>query len=476
MLRSTVEAGEPVQGNPVEGRGHRDRDPLEGKASGTQNPGSVGTKLQRIAGLAKQANGRAFNALAHLIDIDWLYEAFRRTRKGGATGVDGQTAESYAMNLEENLQSLLERLKSGTYRAPPVRRVYIPKGDGSKTRPIGIPGFEDKVLQRAISMMLEAIYETEFLDGSYGFRPGRNAHQALESLWKQTMRLGGGWVIDADIKGFFDTLEHTHLMAMLRRRVQDGALLRLLGKWLNAGVMENGEITHPDKGTPQGGVVSPVLANIYLHEVLDVWFEKEVKPRLSGAAFLIRYADDFVIVCAREEDARRVLEVLPKRFGKYGLALHPEKTRMVQFCRPLPKGKSGQGEGPGSFDLLGFTHFWALSLKGAWVVRQKTSAARFTRAVYAITTWCRIHRHDPVGDQHKVLVQKLRGHCGYYGITGNAKALAKYSYELMKVWWKWLNRRSQRASMTWEVYLSMLKRNPLPKATAVHSVYHAANL
>jgi len=424
--------------------------------------------------LARSAKGRAFTSLAHFIDIDWLREAYRRTRKDGAVGVDGQTAEEYAMYLESNLQSLLDRAKSGTYQAPPVRRVHIPKGDGSQTRPIGIPGFEDKVLQRAVSMVLEAVYETEFVDGSYGFRPGRSAHQALESLWTQTMRLGGGGVIDADIKGFFDTLDHSHLVAMLRRRVQDGVLMRLIGKWLNAGVMEDGQLTHPEKGTPQGGVISPLLANIYLHEVLDVWFEQEVKPRLRGPAFLVRYADDFVIVCADENDARRVLDVLPKRFGQYGLTLHPEKTRLVPFRRPRLFGGGSDGDGPGTFDLLGFTHHWARSRKGAWVVKRKTARSRFTRAVRSLSLWCRSHRHQPVTEQHKVLSQKLRGHCGYYGITGNAEALARFSYELVKVWWKWLNRRSQRASLTWETFLAMLKRNPLPPPRAVHSVLRMA--
>jgi len=472
MPRRTCDVGEPTRGDPAEERGHRVREPLEGTTPGTQGPESVSSKLQRIAELAKRAEGRAFTSLAHFIDIDWLREAHRRTRKDGAVGVDGQTAEAYAASLEGNLRALLEAAKSGTYQAPPVRRVHIPKGDGSKTRPIGIPGFEDKILQRAVAMMLEAIYEQEFLDVSYGFRPGRSAHQALESLWKQTMRLEGGWVIDADIKGYFDTLDHAQLTAMLRRRVQDGVLTRLIGKWLNAGVMEGGQLTHPERGTPQGGVISPLLANIYLHEVLDVWFEQEVKPRLRGAAFLIRYADDFVIVCAVEEDARRVLDVLPKRFGKYGLTLHPEKTRLVRFVRPPHRGGDDE-DGPGSFDLLGFTHFWARSRKGQWVVKRKTANSRFTRAMRAISTWCRANRHRPVAEQHSILGRKLRGHCAYYGITGNADALARFSNGLVKVWWKWLNRRSQKASMNWEVFLSMLHRNPLPAPIAVHSILRA---
>ncbi|WP_437475749.1 reverse transcriptase domain-containing protein [Sorangium sp. So ce1014] len=259
-----------------------------------ETPGSqnISTKLEQIAKLAREAPGTAFTTLAHHIDIEWLREAYRRTRKDGAVGVDGQTADEYAAHLEDNLRSLHERAKSGTYRAPPVRRVLIPKGDGSQTRPIGIPTFEDKVLQRAVVMVLEAIYEQDFLHGSYGFRRGRSAHQALHALRDQVMRMGGGWVLEVDIRKFFDTLDHGHLQEILRRRVRDGVLLRLIGKWLHAGVLESGAVSFPESGSPQGGVISPLLSNVYLHEVLDVWFEQEVKPRLQGRAFLIRYADD----------------------------------------------------------------------------------------------------------------------------------------------------------------------------------------
>ena len=263
--------------------------------NGPPTPGNISTKLERIAKLAKQMPGTALRSLAHHIDIEWLREAYRRTRKDGAVGVDGQTAAEYAERLEENLQSLLNRAKSGDqYRAPPVRRVHIPKGDGTKTRPIGIPTFEDKVLQRAVAMVLEAVYEQDFLDCSYGFRPGRGAHQALEAVWQHTMGMNGGWVLEADITKFFDEIDHTRLREVLSKRVCDGVLLRLIGKWLNAGVMEEGVIYHPESGTPQGGVISPLLANVFLHEVLDLWFEHEVKPRLKGRAALVRYADDCV--------------------------------------------------------------------------------------------------------------------------------------------------------------------------------------
>jgi group II intron reverse transcriptase/maturase len=256
----------------------------------------ISTRLERIAAQAREAPGMAFTTLAHHIDLAWLQEAYRRTRKDGATGVDRQTAEQYAANLEGNLRSLLDRAKSGTYRAPPVRRVHIPKGSGgTETRPIGIPTFEDKVLQRAVAMVLEAVYEQDFLDCSYGFRPGRSAHQALQALWFQMTRFAGGWILDVDVRKFFDTLVHGRLREILRRRVLDGVLLRLVDKWLAAGVFEDGYITYPDAGSPQGGVVSPILANIYLHEVLDAWFDREVKPRMSGRARLVRYADDAVL-------------------------------------------------------------------------------------------------------------------------------------------------------------------------------------
>lgn len=432
-----------------------------GETSGSQ---TVSTKQLRIAQLAVKAPEMAFTTLAHNIDIEWLREAFRRTRKDGAVGVDGQTAQDYAANLEDNLRSLLERAKSGSYIAPPVRRVHIPKGDGSQTRPIGITAFEDKVLQRAIVMVLEPIYEQDFLNCSYGFRPGRSAHQALEALQQQAMKMGGGMVLEIDIRKFFDTLDHTHLREFICRRVRDGVLVRLIGKWLNAGVLESGSITHPEAGSPQGGVISPMLANAYLHEVLDTWFEKTVRPRLKGSAFLVRYADDAVMVFTKESDARNVLDVLPKRFGKYGLTLHPEKTRLVPFQRPRRREKTDRKDDPGTFDMLGFTHFWAVSWKGNWVIMRKTASGRFTRALKAVVDWCRQNRHLPVTDQWQALTRKLNGHYGYYGIIGNSRMIVRFGYCVKIAWRRWLSRRSQRAPMTWETFDRMLERFKLPAA------------
>jgi group II intron reverse transcriptase/maturase len=426
---------------------------------------TVSTKLERIAKLAKQAPDMAITSLSHHIDIDWLREAHRRTRKDGAVGTDGQHADEYAVNLEDNLRSLLDRAKSGTYRAPPVRRVHIPKGDGSQTRPIGIPTFEDKVLQRAVAMALEAVYEQDFMPCSYGFRPGRSAHDALSALRQEAMRMGGGWVLEVDIQKFFDTLDHERLREMLRRRVRDGVLLRLIGKWLNAGVLEAGGLSHPEGGTPQGGVISPLLANIYLHEVLDTWFESVVKPRLRGAAFLVRYADDFVILFSYGDDARRVLAALPKRFGGYGLTLHPGKTRLVAFRRPDRRCPPGEGsaDGPGTFDLLGFTHHWALSRRRVWVVKQRTASDRFGRALRAISAWCKRNRHLAVRQQCTALSAKLRGHFGYFGLPGNSQRLAGLRDAVVRVWRKWLDRRSQRARMSWDKMVRLLERHALPR-------------
>jgi RNA-directed DNA polymerase len=437
-----------------------------------QSPDPVSTKLERIATVAKQMRGKVLTSLSHHIDMEWMREAYRRTRKDAAVGVDGQTAAEYAEKLEENLQSLLDRAKSGdAYRAPPVRRVHIPKGDGRKTRPIGIPTFEDKVLQRAAAMALEAVYEQDFLDCSYGFRPRRSQHQALQAVWEAAMSMGGGWVLEGDIEAFFDSVDRRQLQEVLRKRVSDGVLVRLIGKWLNAGVMEEGQLRYPDSGTPQGGVISPLLANIYLHEVLDEWFATQVRPRLSGRAVLVRFADDFIVIFEQEGDARRVMEVLPKRFGKYGLRLHPEKTRLVPFRKPDPPGpENPDGGQPGTFDLLGFTHYWGRSLNKNWVVKRKTACDRLSRALKRIRQWCRVNRHLPVKVQHAALVKKVNGHYGYYGITGNGRALSVFVRFVMRAWHKWLGRRSHRG-LIWARMTKLLAALPLPQPRIVHSVY-----
>jgi RNA-directed DNA polymerase len=435
--------------------------------AGAQKPDGVSTKQQRIAELAKQSPEMGFTSLNHYLDLEWMLEAYNRTRKDGAPGVDGQTESDYGLTLWDNLESLLGRAKAGTYFAPPVRRVHIPKGTGKETRPLGIPTLEDKVLQRAVVMALEPIYEQDFLACSYGFRPGRSAHMALDAIWQQTMNMGGCWLLDVDIRKFFDTLDHAHLRAMLCQRVRDGVLLRLIDKWLKAGVLEDGNLTYPEAGTPQGGVISPLLSNVYLHYVLDVWFEQVVKPRLKSRAFLVRYADDFVMGFACEEDARRVLDVLPKRFGKYGLTIHPDKTRLVPFTRPRRdprRPRQGAEAQPGSFDFLGFTHYWSVSKKGNWVVKRKTAGSRFHRAVKKIGAWFRLNRHLPLTEQIQAFARKLQGHYDYYGgVMGNLRCLQRFRHEAVCLWRKWLSRRKRGGQFSWERMNKLLRSIRLPQ-------------
>jgi RNA-directed DNA polymerase len=424
----------------------------------------VCTRQQRIAQLAGQAERFRMVSLNANMDQEWMREAYRQTRKDGALGVDGVSAQDYARELDANLADLLDRAKSGTYQAPPVRRTYIPKGDGDR-RPLGIPTLEDKILQRAVVMMLEPVYEQDFLDCSHGFRPKRSAHTALEALWKSIMDTGGCWLIDADIRKFFDTLNKPILRTILSQRVGDGVIRRLVSKWLHAGVMEEGAVTFPEAGTPQGGVISPLLSNVYLHEVLDEWFEQVIKPRLSGRAFLIRYADDFVMGFERRRDAERVFEVLPKRFEKYGLSIHPEKTRLIGFFPP-----ARQEGARSSFDFVGFTHYWGVSRKGRACVCRKTRRSRFTRALDSVNVYLRKTLREPVEVQWKGLCQRMRGHYAFYGITGNIKSLSRYRYEVGRRWWRSLNRRSGHAAKAWSWFNTIiLKRYPLPPERIVHS-------
>jgi RNA-directed DNA polymerase len=332
-------------------------------------------------------------------------------------------------------------------------------------RPIGVPTFEDKVLQRAVAMVLEAVYEPSFYDFSYGFRPGRSAHQACQAMNSAAMQMSGGWILEVDIRKFFDTLDHRRLQEILRQRIRDGVLLRLIGKWLNAGVLEGSALSYPDEGTPQGGVISPLLANIYLHEVLDTWFVRVVLPRLRGRAVMVRYADDVAILFAQKTDAERVLRVLPERFGKYGLTLHPDKTRLIELNRPRP-GRVTECAA-GTFDLLGFTFYWGLSRRGKWIVKQKTAKDRLSRTLRRLREWCRDHRHAPIAAQHLGLERKLLGHYGYFGVTLNSRSLQQVWHHVKAIWKKSLARRSQ-GGFTWVKMHRLLERYPLPRPRIVH--------
>ena len=409
----------------------------------------------------------ALSTLHHVIDVEWMKEAYRLTRKDGAPGIDGVMAEDYAQNLEANLSDLLERIKSGRYHAPPVRRAYIPKADGS-LRPLGLPTFEDKVCQRAIVMVLELVYEQDFLSCSYGFRPGRSAHQALEDLRTGFMRHGLRWVIDLDIEKYFDSISHPHLRTFLDRRVTDGVIRRMIDKWLKAGVLEDGLLRHGTEGSPQGGVVSPCLSNIFLHHVLDEWFENEVKPRLKGRSTLVRYADDAVMAFEDFLDAQRVLGVLGKRLGRYELTLHLDKTRFVDFRFIRPDGKAHPKADGTTFTFLGFCHVWGKSQNGKDVVRQVTAKSRYARALAAVSEWCRENRHKPIPKQHAHLVAMMRGHYAYYGITGNFRRLSWYARQVATIWQKWLSRRDRRSRFPKNRFSALLQRHPLPAARIVH--------
>jgi len=396
-----------------------------------------------------------FTALNHHLNVTLLREAFEATRKDGATGVDGVTSERYEKTLDANVKALAARVKSGRYAAPPVRRVYIPKANG-KRRPLGIPTFEDKLLQRAVVTLLEPIYEHDFLDCSYGFRPQRSAHQALHTLHDTMTRYGGGYIIDLDIEAFFDNVDHDILKQLLRQRINDGVINHLIDKWLNAGVMENGQLHDNVNGTPQGGVISPLLANIYLHHALDNWFHRQIVHEINGRASLIRYADDAIIVCSNERSAERILQLLRERLQEYGLKLHPDKTRLLAF----------QPSAETSFNFLGFTHYWKRNRRN-WTIARKTAKDRFRRSIKSITEWCKRNRHLPVDQQHRSLSRKLNGIGNYFGISGNIKAIQTLRYLTIRIWGKWLSRRNNR-NKGWHVYKWIDTHFPLPKARVYH--------
>jgi RNA-directed DNA polymerase len=405
--------------------------------------------------------------LSHVIDLEWMHEAYRLTRKSGAPGIDGVVAAEYEADLEANLQSLLVRIRSGSYKAPPVRRAYIPKADGSE-RPLGIPTFEDKVAQRAITMVMESVYEQDFYPCSYGFRPGRSAHQALQALRTGCMTQGLRWVLDVDIRKYFDSIPHSQLREVLDKRITDGVIRRMIDKWLKAGVMEDGQLRQATDGSPQGGVISPLISNIYLHHVLDEWFETAVRPRLKGRCMLVRYADDLVMAFEDYLSAKRVLDVLGKRLARYGLTLHPDKTRFIDFRFKRPHGTRHSATSGTMFDFLGFTHVWGKSKQGKNVVRQTTAKSRFARALASVSEWCRRNLHLAIDEQHQHLGRVMRGHFAYYGISGNDRRLRWYAHQVERIWKQWLSRRGQPGAFRWARLRELLKRHPLPPAKIVH--------
>ncbi len=433
-------------------------------------PTNVSTKQQRIAELAKRDPGMAFKSLNHNIDYEWMQCAYEETRKDGAPGIDNQTAEDYAANLEQNLLSLMSRIKGGTYKAPLVRRHYIPKTDGSR-RSLGIPCFEDKIAQKAVTMLLEPIYEQDFKGCSFGYRPKRSPHDALRAIQIAIMKRGCEWVLDVDLRKYFSSIVPSKLREMLAIRVKDGMVQRMINIWLKAGVFEDGAIHYPEAGTPEGGVISPILSNVYLHYVLDEWFEKEVQQRLKGESALVRFCDDFVMLFTSAEEAERVHGVLEKRLGKFGLATHPDKTQLVDFRRPSNKQEDIKHcSMKTTFDFLGFTHYWGKTRRGGLAPKVKTAKDRFRRAIAKINEQCRNMRNWPLTEQCERLNRMLKGHYQYYGVSDNIQSLRKLKQRAQKYWKKWLSRRSSHSLIRWKIFNRTLT-GLLPGAKIFHKLY-----
>jgi group II intron reverse transcriptase/maturase len=403
----------------------------------------------------------AFTTLAHHLDAAVLERAYWSLNPRSAAGVDRITWRDYKCDLEPNLEVLHAKLVSGAYTPQPVVRRWIPKQNG-KLRPLGLPALEDKIVAKAVSMLLEQVYEQDFCDFSYGFRPGRSCHQALRDLREGLIRNGIRHAIDCDISSFFDNLQHDELLAILRKRVKDSRLLKLIQLWLETGIMDGKELVFPEKGSPQGSVISPLLANVYLHEVLDQWFQDMVVAHCQGRVVLYRYADDFVIGCASEKDARRIMKVLPLRFAKYGLEINAEKTRLVRFARPhWGFDPRKHGPKPDTFTFLGFTHYWGKIRSGGYTVKRKTEGKRLRRTLSSLWEWCRDNRHRPLEQQHRDLRAKLRGYYQYYGVRCNSECLGLVYYTAERAWRYWLNHRGGRR-LTWKRFGVLKQRFPLP--------------
>jgi RNA-directed DNA polymerase len=423
------------------------------------------TSLRGIANKASSDKDHRFRNLFGLLTVAFLLSCWERVNKKAASGVDRVSARGYAKELADNVRGLWDRVKRGSYRARLVRRCHIPK-EGGKTRPLGIPVVEDKLLQIAVSRILNAIYEPIFLPCSWAYRLGRNAREAMRTL-KQELQFGCyGYVVEIDIKGFFDRIDHNELLKMLELRIDDRPFLRLIWKWLKAGVLEEGgKVIHPDTGCPQGSSISPVLANIYLHYVLDLWFTDVVKPRCKARAFMCRYADDVVFAFQWQEEAERFFRVLPKRLAKYGLELSVEKSRLVRFSR-FQLGKNSE-----RFDFLGFEFRWVVDHKGVPRVTCRTSRKRLRASLARVTEWIKAQRHLPVRQLVEALNSRLRGHYNYYGVIGNHRSLHAFFHQASRLLKKWLGRRSQKSRMTWEKFSALLKRFPLEEPWITESRY-----
>lgn len=453
---------------PVEGREQRLSGVTNRKKPLAPTRNSFSTKVVTLAARARRIRHEPLKTLAHVIDKEWLEESWKRIRKGAAYGIDAVSAQKYAENLEENLGELLSKLKAGKYRAKPARRVYIPKPDG-RQRPLGLPTVEDKIAQRAVGIILSAIYEQDFLPMSYGFRQGRNAHQAIRDVKAAIIQGKVSWVVDADIRSFFDEMDHQWLMKFLGHRIADRVILRLIGKWLRAGVMEEGKLVKASTGTPQGGVISPVLANVCLHYVIDLWVTKIVRKHMRGEMYSFRYADDTLFCFRYRQDAIRFMKALRQRLEKFGLRLNEDKTRLCRFGRFAERDRKLRKEKRATFDFLGFTFYNNQSRSGKYIVGCRTQSKRLSAAMNRVTQWCRENRHQAVGWQARYLNAMLQGYYNYYGVSHNFPSVSAFYRHTVKVWHRYLSRRSQRAYIPWEKFMRILRDYPLVKPHLPHS-------
>jgi RNA-directed DNA polymerase len=451
------------------GRSQPGRSPGERGEVRTQSRVTWPSILARVNAAARKAAQTRFTALLHHVDVAALDRAFRRQKQRASAGVDGVTVADYQQNLEANLQDLCTRVHTGGYRPQPVRRVYIPKADGGQ-RPLGVPTLEDKIVQGAVAEVLSAIYEVDFLGFSYGFRPGRNPHQALSAFHTAIMSQHVNWVLDADIRNFFGSVDHEWLLRMVAHRIADPRIIRLIRMWLEAGVLEGDEWHQTDEGTPQGAGISPLLANIFLHYVLDLWVHQWRRRHAHGRLSIVRYADDFVMGFEKSADAQQMLANLKERLAKFGLSLHEDKTRLIEFGRlPALTRQQRRGRRPETFAFLGFTHYCGWTRDSRFIVKQKTQGKRLTRKLKALRQNAWRHMHAPVADQHCWLSSVLRGHYGYYGVPHNWRAMSGFHQEVRRIWITCLRRRSQKGRrMTWDQFQALTERFPLPQPRITH--------
>ena len=427
--------------------------------------------LERIAGRARRESWCRFTALAHLLDEEFLKECYNKLERNRAGGIDGVSWQEYGKQLDENIKRLVERMKAKRYKPQPVLRVYIPKDEHSK-RPLGLPAVEDKIVQKGIACILEAIYEQDFLDCSYGFRPGRDCHQALKEVNTIFTLEPINHVVEADIKGFFDNVSHEKLMELMGRRINDPSFLLLIRRFLKAGYVENGKQYATEEGTPQGGNLSPILTNIFLHYVLDEWLEKEIKPRMRGVIRLVRYADDHICMVQYADEAAETMEAMKARYSEYGLELNAEKSRVISFGRYEEENARRQNRKANAFDFLGFTHYCGRSRKGNFLLGRKTSGKKFRKKCGELDAWLKAVRNAcPVQEWWPVLKAKVTGHYQYYGVSGNYAMIRGYYLKTLKLAMRWLNRRSQQKRFNWRSYREYLKLHPLPTPRLAHNFY-----